>query len=162
MNMIHISFPYAFAHMVILYDVRILQWTISEGIMTISLCCSAISDTCLAMQEWVENPHAESALSNILPCVDQKTTNHTLVQSKQVINDMVTVVNQFIYTYANTYPSKDNQYYYNQSGPMMPALCYPFDSELRDRQCGPQEVSIANASWVRSSSVPLFSDLIFF
>ncbi|XP_031386962.1 uncharacterized protein LOC116200269 [Punica granatum] len=109
---------------------------------------NTIADTCLAMQEWVENPHAESALSNILPCVDQKTTNQTLVQSKQVINDMVNVVNQFIYTYANTYPSKDSHYYYNQSGPMMPALCYPFDSELRDRQCGPQEVSIANASLV--------------
>ncbi|TYH44687.1 hypothetical protein ES332_D11G212300v1 [Gossypium tomentosum] len=26
----------------------------------------AISDTCLAMEEWVENPHAETALSNIL------------------------------------------------------------------------------------------------
>ncbi|XP_040962438.1 uncharacterized protein [Gossypium hirsutum] len=27
---------------------------------------NAISDTCLAMEEWVENPHAETALSNIL------------------------------------------------------------------------------------------------
>ncbi|KAK4763459.1 hypothetical protein SAY87_012897 [Trapa incisa] len=110
---------------------------------------NAISDTCLAMQEWVENPQTESALSDILPCVDQKTTNHTLVQSKQVINDMVSVVNQFIYTYANTYPSQDSKYYFNQSGPMMPPLCYPFDNKLQDSpQCGAQEVSIANASLV--------------
>lgn len=112
------------------------------------LCLSAISDTCMAMEEWVENPHAESALSNILPCVDQRTTNQTLVQSKQVIMDIVHVVNQFIYTYANTYPAQGNLYYYNQSGPMMPPLCSPFDSVLKDRQCGSQEVSIANASLV--------------
>lgn len=103
------------------------------------------------MEEWMENPQAESALSDILPCIDQSTTNHTLMKSKQVINDMVTVVNEFVYTYANTYPSRDNPYYYNQSGPMMPPLCYPFDSELKDRQCGPQEVSIANASLVSLS-----------
>ncbi|XP_030512925.1 uncharacterized protein LOC115726959 [Rhodamnia argentea] len=109
---------------------------------------NAISDTCMAMEEWVENPHAESALSDILPCVDQRTTNQTLVQSKQVITDIVNVVNRFIYTYANTYPAQGNLYYYNQSGPMMPPLCYPFDSALKDRQCGSQEVSIANASLV--------------
>lgn len=113
------------------------------------MCFSAVSDTCLAMEEWVENPHAETALSNILPCVDQKTTNQTLSQSKTIVTDMVTVVNTFIYTYANTYPSHSNQYYYNQSGPLMPALCYPYDSELRDIQCGDQQVSITNASLVR-------------
>ncbi|KAM5567084.1 hypothetical protein ABKV19_015282 [Rosa sericea] len=109
---------------------------------------NAVSDTCMAMEEWVENPHAETALSNVLPCVDQKTTNQTLSQSKGIINDMVTVVNTFIYTYANTYPSHSDPYYYNQSGPLMPALCYPYDSELRDTQCGDQQVSITNASLV--------------
>lgn len=109
---------------------------------------NAISDTCLAMQEWVENPHAETALSNILPCVDQKTTNQTLTQSKQTINGIVTVVNQFIYTYANANPSQGAPYSYNQSGPLMPPLCYPFDSHLQDNHCGDREVSIANASLV--------------
>lgn len=103
----------------------------------------------MAMEEWVEYPHAETALSNILPCVDQRTTNQTLVQSKKVIVQIVNVVNQFIYTYANTYPSQERSYYYNQSGPLMPALCYPYDSQLQDRQCGSQEVSVANASAVR-------------
>ncbi|KAI4373243.1 hypothetical protein MLD38_011389 [Melastoma candidum] len=109
---------------------------------------NAISDACLVMDQWVENPHTESALSDILPCVDQNTTNHTLVQSKQVINDIVNVVNHFIYTYANTYPAPSNPYSYNQSGPSMPPLCYPFDSQLNDRQCATQEVSILNASLV--------------
>jgi hypothetical protein len=109
---------------------------------------STVSDTCMAMEEWVEYPHAETALSNILPCVDQRTTNQTLVQSKKIINQIVNVVNEFIYTYSNTYPSQESSYYYNQSGPLMPPLCYPYDSQLQDRQCGPQEVSVANASAV--------------
>ncbi|KAJ6721229.1 TRANSMEMBRANE PROTEIN [Salix viminalis] len=96
---------------------------------------NAISDTCLAMEEWVENPHAASALSSILPCVDQRTTNNTLVQSKEVITDIVNVVNTYIYTFANANPSQTDFNYYNQSGPSMPPLCYPFDSHYQDRQC---------------------------
>ncbi|KAJ6718852.1 TRANSMEMBRANE PROTEIN [Salix purpurea] len=109
---------------------------------------NAISDTCLAMEEWVENPHAASALSSILPCVDQRTTNNTLVQSKEVITDIVNVVNTYIYTFANANPSQTDFNYYNQSGPSMPPLCYPFDSHYQDRQCEPREVSMANASVV--------------
>ncbi|XVE92074.1 hypothetical protein REPUB_Repub01dG0066200 [Reevesia pubescens] len=109
---------------------------------------NAIADTCLAMEEWVENPHAETALSNILPCVEQRTTNHTLTQSKQVINSIVNVVNTYIYTFANSDPSPDDNHYYNQSGPPMPPLCYPFDPQLQDRQCGSYEVSMENASRV--------------
>ncbi|PPD91756.1 hypothetical protein GOBAR_DD11295 [Gossypium barbadense] len=105
-----------------------------------------ISDTCLAMEEWVENSHAETVLSNILPCVDQRTTNHTLTQSKQVINSLVKVVNTYIYTFANSNPSPDDNRYYNQSGPSMPPLCSPFDSQLQDHQFGSNEVSMANAS----------------
>ncbi|XP_041012948.1 uncharacterized protein LOC121256276 [Juglans microcarpa x Juglans regia] len=112
---------------------------------------NTVSDTCMSMEEWVEFPHAETALSNILPCVDQRTTNQTLAQSKKVINQIVNVVNEFIYTYADTNPSQDNSYYYNQSGPLMPPLCYPYDSQLQDRMCGPQEVSVANASAVWKS-----------
>lgn len=109
---------------------------------------NAICDTCMAMEEWVNHPHAETALSNILPCVDQRTTNQTLVQSKEVITDIVNVVNRFIYTYANSNSTQTNTYSYNQSGPLMPPLCYPYDDQLQDRQCGLYEVSIANASLV--------------
>ncbi|KAJ4972905.1 hypothetical protein NE237_006079 [Protea cynaroides] len=111
---------------------------------------NAISDTCVAMGEWVENPQAETALSSILPCVDEETANKTLFQSKEVIRQLVNVVNTVIYTFANTNspPQATIPYYFNQSGPMMPPLCSPFDSELHDRPCGSIEVSIINASLV--------------
>ncbi|XP_027361566.1 uncharacterized protein LOC113869444 isoform X1 [Abrus precatorius] len=109
---------------------------------------NAICDTCMAMGEWVENPHSESALSNILPCVDQRTTNKTLFQSKQVVTNIVSVVNRFIYNTADANPSQGTINYYNQSGPAMPPLCYPFDSQFRQRKCTTQEVSSANASSV--------------
>ncbi|KAF9590464.1 hypothetical protein IFM89_035341 [Coptis chinensis] len=69
----------------------------------------------------------------------------TLVQSKEVISNIVNVVNTAIYSYANTNPSPWAINYYNQSGSLIPPLCSPFDSELNDRQCGPQEVSFSNA-----------------
>ncbi|RYR08590.1 hypothetical protein Ahy_B05g076339 isoform B [Arachis hypogaea] len=109
---------------------------------------NAICDTCMAMGEWVENPHAESALSNILPCVDQRTTNRTLFQSKQVVTNIVSVVNRFIYSTADSNPTPSSINYYNQSGPEMPPLCYPFDSQFKERQCTAQEVSASNASLV--------------
>lgn len=99
----------------------------------------------------MENPHAESALSNILPCVDQSTTNKTLVQSKQVVTNIVSVVNRFIYNIADANGSPNDPNYYNQSGPAMPPLCYPFDSQLKERQCTSQEVFSSNASLVRSN-----------
>ncbi|KAK6134262.1 hypothetical protein DH2020_031998 [Rehmannia glutinosa] len=87
---------------------------------------STISDTCMAMGEWVENPHAETALSNILPCVDQRTTNQTLFKSKQVINDIANMVNGFVGSIANSNPPPQvTPAYYNQSGPLIPPLCYP-------------------------------------
>lgn len=110
---------------------------------------NAIADTCVAMEEWVDHPHAETALSSILPCVDQKTTNQTLIESKEVTNAIVDIVNEFIDNFANSNPPlQAYPYYYNQSGPLMPHLCHPFDSYLLDRQCPPQEVSMGNASQV--------------
>ena len=114
---------------------------------------SAISDTCVAMKEWVDHPHAETALSSILPCVDEQTTNKTLTQSKLVINSIVTVVNTFVYAYANTNPSPGQNFYYNQSGPPMPPLCSPFDANMEDRECGSWELSIGNASSVLTQTL---------
>ncbi|PWA38528.1 hypothetical protein CTI12_AA492510 [Artemisia annua] len=115
----------------------------------LSVNLTAISDTCMAMGQWVDNPHAETALSNILPCVDQATTNATLYKSKLVVNDIANIMNGFIGTYANANaPQGGNSNYYNQSGPLLPYLCYPYDSQLRELQCPPQLVSIANASEV--------------
>ncbi|RVX12682.1 hypothetical protein CK203_011669 [Vitis vinifera] len=120
---------------------------------------NAITDTCMAMGEWMDNPQSESALSNILPCVDQRTSNQTLIKSKEVVTNIVNVVNQFIYTYANANPSPTDLNYYNQSGPLMPPLCYPYDSNLQDRQCGSIEVSMENASVVWKNYVCTKSEL---
>ncbi|XP_023541107.1 uncharacterized protein LOC111801364 [Cucurbita pepo subsp. pepo] len=109
---------------------------------------SAVSDTCMAMEEWVDNPHAETALSNILPCVDHKTTNRTLIQSKKIVNDIVSVVDQFVYNFANANPPPGLPNYCNQSGPPMPALCYPYNSQLEESRCGDNDVTIDNASTV--------------
>lgn len=109
---------------------------------------SAISDSCVAMQEWADNPQAETALSNILPCVDERATNQTLFQSRSVVRSLVDYINTFIYTEANTDRPPSDQFYYNQSGPLMPPLCYPFDDKMQDRECSSQEVSMMNASVV--------------
>lgn len=109
---------------------------------------SAISDSCVAMQEWVDNPQAETALSNILPCVDERATNQTLLQSRSVVRSLVNYINTFVYTGANTNRPPSDQFYYNQSGPLMPPLCYPFDDKMQDRECSSQEVPLTNASVV--------------
>ncbi|XP_042036699.1 uncharacterized protein LOC121782808 [Salvia splendens] len=110
---------------------------------------NAIADTCLAMGEWVENPHAETALSNILPCVDQRTTNQTLYKSKQVINDISNMVNGFVGSVANSNPPPQaGSSYYNQSGPVIPPLCYPYDAQLQERICSDGELSMEIASTV--------------
>lgn len=114
---------------------------------------NAIGDTCTAMQEWAENPQAETALSDILPCVDERTTNGTLLESKKVVAGVVNIINQFIYTYADTNRPHGDYFYYNQSGPLVPPLCYPFDGQMEDRQCSQNEVSMMNASLVWQSYI---------
>ncbi|PIA33489.1 hypothetical protein AQUCO_04100135v1 [Aquilegia coerulea] len=111
---------------------------------------NVIRDTCMAMEEWVSNSQAETALSNILPCVDQRMTDKTLLQSKEVVNNVVSVVNTAIEYSANFDPSPQDVFplNYNQSGPEMPSLCSPFDLKLNNNTCGPHQVSFANASWV--------------
>ncbi|KAL9251863.1 hypothetical protein AKJ16_DCAP13445 [Drosera capensis] len=58
----------------------------------------AVLDSCTAMQEWANNPQAETALGDILPCVDERYTNQTLNESKKVVAGIANVFNQFIYT----------------------------------------------------------------
>ncbi|CAL9092508.1 unnamed protein product [Musa textilis] len=102
---------------------------------------NAVGDTCAAMGEWVHNSRAETSLSNILPCVDEQTTNLTLYRSKEVIVQLVNVVNTAISSQVKTVS-------YNQSGTLMPPLCSPYDSRMHERQCEPGEVSFVTASKV--------------
>nr|XP_018681452.1 PREDICTED: uncharacterized protein LOC103984672 isoform X2 [Musa acuminata subsp. malaccensis] len=112
---------------------------------------NAVGDTCTAMGEWVHNSRAETSLSNILPCVDEQTTNLTLYQSKEVIVQLVNVVNTAISSQVKTVS-------YNQSGVLMPPLCSPYDSRMHERQCEPGEVSFVNASKVWQNYTCVISD----
>ncbi|KAI3749972.1 hypothetical protein L2E82_20595 [Cichorium intybus] len=71
---------------------------------------NATSDTCMTMEQWVDHLHAETALSNILPCADQGTMHQPLYESKQVIKDLKDIVNEFngIFTDAEKEKEKDS------------------------------------------------------
>lgn len=106
-------------------------------------------DTCLAMDQWVKNPTAHTSLDDILPCVDNATAQETLSQTKEVISQSIAVVNRFITNVSNiNYPAAAGALYYNQSGPLVPVLCNPFNSDRTDRQCAAGEVDFTNAAQV--------------
>lgn len=114
-----------------------------------------VGDTCVAMNEWVANPQENTVLSEIIPCVDAATASESLSRSKEVTFHMVQVVNNVIINASNlnfsprsAVPPPIN---FNQSGPLVPILCNPYDPDLRDRTCRKGEVSFDNASevWLR-------------
>lgn len=121
---------------------------------------NVVADTCTAMDEWANYPQAETALSDILPCVDEQTTNVTLYQSRHVIHQLVNVINTAIISIANSNTAAwdKTSFYYNQSGPLIPSLCSPYDSQLHDRPCAPHEVSFDNASMVWQNYTCVVSD----
>nr|GLL37842.1 uncharacterized protein LOC109169584 [Ipomoea trifida] len=111
-------------------------------------------DSCVAMDQWVQNPTAHTALDDILPCVDNATSQETLKKSKEVTHQLSDVVNQVITTVSNNnFPPNAGIYYYNQSGPLLPVLCNPYNPNLSDRACNPGEVHLSNATKVWSTSV---------
>ncbi|CAL4951135.1 unnamed protein product [Urochloa decumbens] len=101
---------------------------------------SAAKDTCEAMDQWAQHPQAETALSNILPCVDESTTNRTLYQSKEVVVMLVRIVNRAISALSNRRP------HHKHPGQLMPYLCSPYDANFNDRLCKPREVTFENAT----------------
>lgn len=103
------------------------------------------------MDQWVQNPTSHTALDDILPCVDNATAQETLVRSKEVTNQLVSLVNLVLSTLANANvpPNTPAPLYFNQSGPLVPNLCSPFNSNLTDRTCTPGEVNFNNASQVK-------------
>jgi hypothetical protein len=107
------------------------------------------ADTCVAMDDWVKNPTAHTALDDILPCVDNATAQETLTQSKNVTYQLVIVVDSMINNISNkNYPPVIKALYFNQSGPLMPVLCNPFHPDLTDRPCATGEVQLNNATEV--------------
>ncbi|KAF8393106.1 hypothetical protein HHK36_021347 [Tetracentron sinense] len=110
---------------------------------------NAVTDTCVAMDEWVQHPTAHTALDDILPCVDNATAQETLLRSKEVTFRLVNVVNQVINNVSNNnFPPNFPLLYYNQSGPLMPVLCNPFKPDMTDRKCSVGEADLNNATQV--------------
>lgn len=116
---------------------------------------SVTGDTCVAMNQWVQNPTAHTALDDILPCVDNATAQETLTRSKEVTSQLVTLMNTVInnISNANNLPTF-LPFYFNQSGPLVPNLCNPFNPDLTNRACAPAEVELNNATQVYTKLSP--------
>ncbi|PIA45612.1 hypothetical protein AQUCO_01600079v1 [Aquilegia coerulea] len=132
----------------------VMGWILVTGTFVLCgvflLLHNVVADTCVAMDQWVQNPTAHTALDDILPCVDNATANESLLRSKQVSFQLVNVVNQVINNMSNAnfpafLPPPVNV---NQSGPLVPVLCNPFNSDMTERQCITGEVGFDNATQV--------------
>ncbi|KAI8547398.1 hypothetical protein RHMOL_Rhmol07G0192600 [Rhododendron molle] len=110
---------------------------------------SVTADTCVSMDQWIQNPTAHTALDNILPCMDNATAQETLLRSKEVTSQLVNVVNQVITNVSNiNFAPNFTPLFYNQSGPLMPTLCNPYNPDLTNRVCASGEVDLNNATEV--------------
>lgn len=98
------------------------------------------------MNDWAKNPTAHTALDDIIPCVDTATAQETLSQSKEVTYQLVGVANRIITNVSNIDPPSGVGF--NQSGPLVPNLCNPFNSDKTDRKCASGEVELSNATQV--------------
>lgn len=134
----------------LVYFLVIVGWILVAG--TFILCGvflflhNVVADSCVAMDEWVLNPTAHTALDEILPCVDNATAQQTLLQSRDVTHELVNLVDKIINTVTNrNLPPAAGSLYYNQSGPLMPVLCNPYNPNLTTRSCAPGEVPVDNA-----------------
>ncbi|KAL6528870.1 hypothetical protein OROMI_029046 [Orobanche minor] len=140
------------------YILVITGWILVTG--TFILCGiflllhNVTGDTCVAMNQWVQNPTARTALDDILPCVDKTTAQDTLNRSKEVTSQLVDLINTVISNASNiNFAPNFKPLYYNQSGPLLPSLCNPFNPDLADRTCTPGEVDLNNATQVWSGYV---------
>ncbi|CAI9759684.1 unnamed protein product [Fraxinus pennsylvanica] len=137
----------------IVYILVILGWILVTG--TFILCGiflllhNVTADTCVAMDQWVQNPTAHTALDDILPCMDNATARETLTKSKEVTSQLANIMNFVVNNVSNiNSPPNVPTLYFNQSGPLLPSLCNPFNSDLTDRACKPGEVDLENATQV--------------
>lgn len=123
---------------------------ISSGLFL--LLHNVVADTCVAMGDWVAHPQAHTALDDILPCVDVATANESLYRSQEVTAQLVALVNNVVVNISNRdFPPGFRPLYFNQSGPLMPVLCNPFNPDMSPRRCAPGEVDFGSAAaeWKR-------------
>ncbi|KAL8498746.1 hypothetical protein ACS0TY_021899 [Phlomoides rotata] len=140
------------------YILVVAGWILVTGTFILSgiflLLHNVTGDTCVAMNQWVQNPTAHTALDDILPCVDHATAQETLAKSKEVTSQLVDLINTVITNVSNiNFAPNFAQLYFNQSGPVLPTLCNPFHPDLTDRVCSPGEVDLTNATQVWSGYV---------
>ncbi|CAL5328623.1 unnamed protein product [Camellia sinensis] len=110
---------------------------------------NVVADTCVAMDEWLQNPTANSALENIIPRANDQFAQAILTGTKSVSFALVNISNTAITNVYNVqWPPDATPLYFNQSGPLMPLLCNPFNLNLTDRQCQVGEVNFMNATKV--------------
>ncbi|XP_051148161.1 uncharacterized protein LOC127263185 [Andrographis paniculata] len=110
---------------------------------------NVVGDSCVAMNEWVQNPAAHTALDDIIPCVDKGAAQQARDQSKQVTYQTAELVNGIIRNISNSNPPRGvvrPPLFYNQSGPPVPLLCNPYNPDLTDRPCSTGEVDLTNAT----------------
>ncbi|KAL1224664.1 hypothetical protein V5N11_001104 [Cardamine amara subsp. amara] len=147
-----------FGMQVIVYTLVILGWILVTGTFILSgtflVLHNATGDTCVAMDEWVERPASNTALDEILPCTDNATAQETLMRSREVTCQLVDLINTVITNVSNiNFSPVFVPMYYNQSGPLLPLLCNPFNHDLTDRPCSPGELDLNNATQGWSSFV---------
>ncbi|GAA0151438.1 hypothetical protein LIER_10159 [Lithospermum erythrorhizon] len=140
------------------YSLVVTSWILVTG--TFILCGiflllhNVTGDTCVAMNEWVQNPVPHTALDDIIPCVDNATAQETLNRTKEVSSQLVELINEVITNVSNiNFAPAFVPFYYNQSGPLLPILCDPFNPDLTDRTCSSGEVDLTNATQVWSNFV---------
>ncbi|XP_028779218.1 uncharacterized protein LOC114735671 [Neltuma alba] len=116
---------------------------------------NGVGDTCVAIEEWLEHPQDRTSLSEVIPCVDGPTAQKALDITRNTSFQMVNMVDDFVKNIANIDPppGAPPSASYNQSGPTLPLLCNPFNSDMTQRSCGPEEVPLDNASQVYESFV---------
>ncbi|CAI0388901.1 unnamed protein product [Linum tenue] len=139
-------------HFVVNCSLVILGWILVAG--TFILCGvflllhNVVADTCVAMDDWVQHPTAKTAMDDFIPCVDNATAQETLVQSKQVSFQLINLVDTVLANFSNRNfpPQLGPPLNYNQSGPLVPLLCNPFNSDLTVKDCAPGEVVFHNAT----------------
>uniref|UniRef100_A0A2C9W3L2 Uncharacterized protein n=2 Tax=Manihot esculenta TaxID=3983 RepID=A0A2C9W3L2_MANES len=109
---------------------------------------SVVADTCVAVDDWLQNPSANAPLSlQFLPCMDNETAQETLKATKQTSFYVINVVNKFIIEASNRdLPPDAGILYVNQSGPPVPLLCNPYYPDLTERDCSHAEVNFGNVA----------------
>ncbi|PKA47849.1 hypothetical protein AXF42_Ash019860 [Apostasia shenzhenica] len=131
---------------VLVYGLVFIGWILVAVMLALSgiflFIHNVVGDTCVAMDEWVARPQAHTALDDIFPCVDQATANETFSRSRAITFELVDMVNGFIVNGSN--PPLN----VNQSGPLVPLLCNPYEPDLRQRKCLSSEVSFDKAPQV--------------